>query len=221
MEYRKLGRSGLKVSSVCLGAMTFGEPTEGSFMHGISATEDTAFAMLDRAVEAGVNFIDTANVYGNDGLSERVFGKWLAAKKNRDSLVVATKFRFRMSPDVNGTGASRYQIRQAVEGSLRRLGTDRIDLYQIDGDNRKLLKSVRANEEGRVTSNLLEGEALKVARYELVFHVSEYYKKLGVTQSNPEFLDVVPLRVAIWDDKQRYHVPLYFSPWGYMTYRGS
>lgn len=97
----------------------------------------------------------------------------------------------------------------------------RIDLYQIEGEGRKLLKSVRANEEGRVTANLLEGEALKVARYELVFHVSEYYKTIGVPQSNPEFLDVVPLRVAIWDAKQRYHVPLYFSPWGYMTYRGS
>lgn len=97
----------------------------------------------------------------------------------------------------------------------------RIDLFQIDGEQRKLLKSVRANEEGRVTANLLEGETLKVARYELVFHVSEYYKRIGVAQTNPEFLDIVPLRVAIWDDKQRYHVPLYFSPWGYMTYRGS
>ena len=97
----------------------------------------------------------------------------------------------------------------------------RIDLYQIDGEQRKLLKTVRANEEGRVTANLLEGEALKVARYELVFHVSEYYKTIGVAQTNPEFLDIVPLRVAIWDAKQRYHVPLYFSPWGYMTYRGS
>lgn len=97
----------------------------------------------------------------------------------------------------------------------------RIDLYMIEGETRKLLKSVRANDEGRVTANLLEGEALKVARYELVFHVAEYYRTLGVPQSNPEFLDVVPLRVAIWDDKQRYHVPLYFSPWGYMTYRGS
>ena len=67
---------------------------------------------------------------------------------------------------------------------------------QIDGEQRKLLKSVRANEEGRVTSNLLEGETLKVARYELVFHVSEYYKRIGVTQTNPEFLDVVPLRFA-------------------------
>jgi 5-hydroxyisourate hydrolase len=97
----------------------------------------------------------------------------------------------------------------------------RIDLYQLDGDRRTLLKSVQANEEGRVTANLLEGDALKVSRYELVFHVSEYYKRIGVAQTNPEFLDVVPLRVAIWDNKQRYHVPLYFSPWGYMTYRGS
>lgn len=97
----------------------------------------------------------------------------------------------------------------------------RIDLYQIDGDRRTLLKSVQANEEGRVTANLLEGDALKVSRYELVFHVAEYYKRIGVAQTNPEFLDIVPVRMAIWDNKQRYHVPLYFSPWGYMTYRGS
>ena len=97
----------------------------------------------------------------------------------------------------------------------------KIDLYAIDGEKRTLLKSVRANEEGRVTANLLENETLKVGRYELVFHVADYYKAAGVAQSNPEFLDVVPLRIAIWDAKQRYHVPLYFSPWGYMTYRGS
>ena len=97
----------------------------------------------------------------------------------------------------------------------------KIDLYSIDGEKRTLLKSVRANEEGRVTANLLESETLKVGRYELVFHVAEYYKAAGVAQTNPEFLDVVPLRIAIWDAKQRYHVPLYFSPWGYMTYRGS
>jgi 5-hydroxyisourate hydrolase len=97
----------------------------------------------------------------------------------------------------------------------------KIDLYSIEGEKRTLLKSVRANEEGRVTANLLENETLKVGRYELVFHVADYYKAAGVAQSNPEFLDVVPLRIAIWDAKQRYHVPLYFSPWGYMTYRGS
>lgn len=131
MQYRKLGNSGLKVSSICLGAMTFGEPSEGSMMHGISASEATAFAMLDRAVAAGVNFVDTANVYGNDGLSERVFGKWLAERKNRDAIVVATKFRFGMGKGPNDRGGSRFHIKQAVEASLTRLGTDRIDLYQI------------------------------------------------------------------------------------------
>lgn len=97
----------------------------------------------------------------------------------------------------------------------------KIDLYAVEGDLRRLLKSVRANNEGRVTENLLQGDDLKVGRYELVFHVSEYFKRIGVVQTTPEFLDVVPLRVAIYDAKQRYHVPLYFSPWSYMTYRGS
>jgi 5-hydroxyisourate hydrolase len=97
----------------------------------------------------------------------------------------------------------------------------KIDLYLVEGDRRKLLKSVRANDEGRVTENLLQGDDLKVGRYELVFHVSEYFKRIGVAQTTPEFLDVVPLRIAIYDAKQRYHVPLYFSPWSYMTYRGS
>ena len=131
MEYRKLGSSGLKVSAICFGAMTFGEPDEKSFMHGISASEETSFQMLDHAIEKGVNFIDTADVYGNDGLSERVLGKWFSSRKNRDKIVLATKFRFRMGEGPNGTGASRYRILRAVEASLKRLGTDRIDLYQI------------------------------------------------------------------------------------------
>lgn len=97
----------------------------------------------------------------------------------------------------------------------------RIDFYRIDGDQRRLLKSVRANNEGRVTENLLNENDIKVGRYELVFHVAEYYRKTGVPQSSPEFLDVVPIRIAIFDATQRYHVPLYFSPWSFMTYRGS
>jgi len=97
----------------------------------------------------------------------------------------------------------------------------RIDLYAVEGDTRKLLKSVRANEEGRVTENLLSENDIKVGRYEIVFHVAEYYKRAGIPQTSPEFLDVVPIRVAIYDATSRYHVPLYFSPWSYMTYRGS
>lgn len=131
MEYRTLGRSGLKVSSLCLGCMTFGEPDEKSFMHGVAASEATSFAIMSRALDAGVNFFDTANVYGNDGLSERVVGRWFAAEKKRDAVVLATKFRFRMHDGPNGGGASRLAIVRACEDSLRRLGTDRIDLYQI------------------------------------------------------------------------------------------
>jgi aryl-alcohol dehydrogenase-like predicted oxidoreductase len=131
MQYRNLGNSGLKVSTLCLGAMTFGEADETSFMHGVSADESTSFAIMNKALEAGINFIDTADVYGQDGLSERVIGKWFVEQKRRDDVVLATKFRFRMSPGPLGTGASRRRIVAAVDASLRRLQTDRIDLYQI------------------------------------------------------------------------------------------
>lgn len=131
MRYRRLGGSGLEVSTLCLGAMTFGEADDKSFMHKVGADEGTSFAIMDKAREGGVNFIDSANVYGQDGLSERVVGKWLKERSARDSTVLATKFRFVMRPGPNGRGGARIHIRQACEDSLRRLGTDRIDLYQI------------------------------------------------------------------------------------------
>jgi len=131
MEYRALGASGLKVPVLCLGAMTFGEADEKSFMHQVASDEKTSFAIMSRALDRGVNFIDTADVYGQDGLSERVVGAWMREAKSRDKLVLATKFRFRMGDGPNATGASRYRIVRTVEDSLRRLGTDRIDLYQI------------------------------------------------------------------------------------------
>jgi aryl-alcohol dehydrogenase-like predicted oxidoreductase len=131
MEYRQLGATGLKVSTICLGTMTFGEADEKSMMHGIGADEKTSFSMMDKAVERGVNFFDSADIYGQDGLSERVVGKWFAESGKRDEIVLATKFRFRMQKGPNGTGASRYHIMRAAEDSLRRMKTDRIDLFQI------------------------------------------------------------------------------------------
>jgi len=131
MEYRTLGSSGLKVSTLCVGAMTFGEADDKSFMHNVSCDEPTAHAIMSRALERGINFIDTADVYGQDGLSERVVGRWMEQAKSRDRIVLATKFRFRMGEGPNSTGASRYRIVRTVEESLRRLKTDRIDLYQI------------------------------------------------------------------------------------------
>jgi len=131
MKYKPLGTAGVKVSTLCLGAMTFGEADEKSFMHKVGSDESTSHAVLDRAVAAGVNFIDTADVYGQDGLSERVLGNWIAARSARERIVLATKFRFTMGDGPNRTGASRYRIVKCCEDSLRRLKTDRIDLYQI------------------------------------------------------------------------------------------
>jgi aryl-alcohol dehydrogenase-like predicted oxidoreductase len=131
MEYRNLGASGVRVSTLCLGAMTFGEPGEGSFMHQVACDEETSHAIMNRALERGINFIDTADVYGPDGLSEQIVGSWFAREKRRDEIVLATKFRFTMGTGANKSGASRYRIVKCCEDSLRRLRTDRIDLYQI------------------------------------------------------------------------------------------
>lgn len=130
MEYRQLGKTGLMVSPLCLGAMTFGEADQSSFMHGACADETTSHQILNRALDSGINFIDTADIYGQDGLSERVLGSWFAACKRRDDVVLATKFRFG-TEGANQSGASRYRIMRCVENSLRRLQTDHIDLYQI------------------------------------------------------------------------------------------
>ncbi len=126
-----MGASGAKVSPLCLGTMTFGEADESSFMHGIGASEETSFQIMDRALEGGVNFFDTADVYGQDGLSERVVGKWFEKSGKRDEVVLATKFRFRMGKGPNNTGAARRRIVETCDASLKRLKTDRIDLYQI------------------------------------------------------------------------------------------
>jgi aryl-alcohol dehydrogenase-like predicted oxidoreductase len=131
VKYRKLGRSGLDVSVLCLGTMTFGEPVEGSMMHGVGTPWAASHDILSAALDAGVNFIDTADIYGEDGLSERVIGDWFHKTGRRDEVVLATKFRFKMKDGPNGTGASRLRIVRGVEESLRRLQTDRIDLYQI------------------------------------------------------------------------------------------
>src|SRR5687768_12142774 len=103
MQTRSLGSSGLKVSSLCLGAMTFGDAGKG-FMAGVASDERTSFEVLDRAVERGVTFIDTANVYGM-GISEEILGRWLKARSGmRDRLVIATKFRMTMGDGANDRG---------------------------------------------------------------------------------------------------------------------
>jgi aryl-alcohol dehydrogenase-like predicted oxidoreductase len=119
MEYRFMGRTGLMVSELCLGAMTFGRET----------SEKESYALLDRFSEVGGNFIDTANVY-TGGTSEEIVGRWLQ-RQPREQFVIATKARFGMGDGPNDVGLSRKHLIAAVEASLRRLSTDYIDLYQI------------------------------------------------------------------------------------------
>ncbi len=143
MEYRRLGRTGLKVSTICLGTMQF----------GWSTGEPEAHAIMSRAVELGVNFIDTADVYsrwveGNPGgVAETHIGHWLASGAvRRDEIVLATKVRGRMGDGPNDQGLSRGHILNAVEASLRRLQTDTIDLYQthFPDDETPLDETLRA-----------------------------------------------------------------------------
>ena len=124
MEYRNLGKAGVKISPVCLGTMTFGFQSE----------QDEASRIMDAAYDGGVNFIDTSDVYPigapQVGATEEIVGDWLAGKP-RDSVVLATKCRGAMGPGPNDAGLSRAHIMSAVEASLRRLQTDHIDLYQM------------------------------------------------------------------------------------------
>lgn len=135
MKYTKLGKSGMTVSKVCLGTMHFGGPT----------SEEEAFKIMDKALEMGINFFDTANVYGGDGgrgKSEEIIGKWFQSRSgSRDQVVLATKV---YNPMINGgipnedQGISTYKVRKHVNDSLRRLQTDHIDLYQVHHIDRRI-----------------------------------------------------------------------------------
>lgn len=128
MEYVKLGRTGLDVSRIVLGCMTFGEPERGK--HPWSLAEEDSRLIIKRAIELGINFFDTANVY-SDGSSEEIVGRALRDFARRDEVVLATKVNGTMSPGPNGSGLSRKAIMTEIDASLRRLGTDHVDLYQI------------------------------------------------------------------------------------------
>ncbi|MGH9761685.1 MAG: aldo/keto reductase [Blastocatellia bacterium] len=125
MKLKRLGRTGLKVTEICLGTMTFGHQCD----------QQASFRIMDAAVDRGVNFIDTADVYPvpvsleTAGRTEEIVGKWLEGK--RDKVVLATKCRMQMGPGANDAGLSRKHILKAIEASLRRLGTDYVDLYQV------------------------------------------------------------------------------------------
>jgi aryl-alcohol dehydrogenase-like predicted oxidoreductase len=128
MQYVRLGKTGLEVSRICLGCMTFGEPNRGN--HTWTLREEESRPIIKHAIELGINFLDTANVY-SDGTSEEFVGRAIKDFAKRDEIVLATKVHGRMRPGANGAGLSRKAILSEIDHSLKRLGTDYVDLYQI------------------------------------------------------------------------------------------
>ena len=128
MEYTRLGNTGLKVSRLCLGCMTYGDPKRGA--HEWTLPEEQSRPLIQQALEAGINFFDTANVY-SAGTSEEILGRAIRDFGRREEVVIATKLNGRMRRDANGAGLSRKAVMSEIDNSLRRLGTDYVDLYQI------------------------------------------------------------------------------------------
>jgi aryl-alcohol dehydrogenase-like predicted oxidoreductase len=128
METIRLGKTGLEVSRICLGCMTYGAPDRGN--HSWTLDEEKSRPLIRKALEMGIYFLDTANVY-SDGTSEEIVGRAVRDFASRDDVVIATKVHGRMHPGPNGAGLSRKAILAEIDNSLRRLGTDYVDLYQI------------------------------------------------------------------------------------------
>jgi len=128
MDYVNLGRTGLEVSRICLGCMTYGEPGRGN--QPWSLDEEASRPLIKQALELGINFLDTANVY-SDGSSEEIVGRAIRDYARREDIILATKVHGRMRPGPNGGGLSRQAIMNEIDASLVRLGTDYVDLYQI------------------------------------------------------------------------------------------
>jgi len=128
MDYVRLGTTGLQVSKICLGCMTYGIPDRGN--HAWTLDEEQSRPFIQKALELGINFFDTANVY-SDGTSEEIVGRALRDFAKREDVVIATKVHGRMRPGPNGAGLSRKAIMSEIDASLTRLGTDYVDLYQI------------------------------------------------------------------------------------------
>lgn len=141
MQYKKLGRSGLKVSRICLGTLTFGSREWRSYI----LEEEESRKLIQQALDLGINFFDTADMYSL-GVSEQIVGKALGDFAKREEVIIATKVYFPMSDEPNDRGLSRKHIMAAVDASLRRLGTDHIDLYQIHrwDDNTPIEETLRA-----------------------------------------------------------------------------
>ncbi|NDH10415.1 MAG: aldo/keto reductase [Actinobacteria bacterium] len=215
MQYTRLGSTGMEVSRICLGCMSYGEPGRGT--HPWSLDEESSRPFFAQALDLGINFFDTANVYSL-GSSEEYLGRAITALTSRDQVVIATKVHGRMHDGPNGAGLSRRAIMTAIDDSLRRLGTDRVDLYQI---HRPDMFAHPAQVAETLSSLVGEGKIRAVgvsnhtpAQHDaLIAHLGDLPLATSQPEYSPAFLG--PLRDGTFDLCMRDGiVPLAWSPLG-------
>ncbi len=201
MEYRRLGKSGLKVSQLCLGCMSFGK---GTWHSEWTLDEEASMPFFQRAIEAGINFFDTANAY-SEGASEEVLGKAVQMFARRDDVVIATKFYGPMGPGPNERGASRKHIMAAVDDSLRRLGTDYIDLYQMH----RFDKETPFEETAQALDDLVRSGKVRYIGASSM-HAWQFAKALAIQERNgwAKFVAMQPQYNLVYREEEREMLPL-------------
>jgi len=217
MEYVRLGRSGLKVSRLTLGCMSYGDPSAG--MHGWALTEDAARPFYRQALEGGINCFDTADVYSR-GTSEEITGRMLREMARREDVVIATKVFGAMSGDPNDKGLSRKHIMQAIDASLKRLGTDYVDLYQIHrfDDSTPIEETCEA-----LNDVVRAGKALYVGASSM--HAWQFARMLAAQERNgwARFASMQPQYSPAYREEEREMLPLCLAegigviPWSPMA----
>src|SRR5215475_12987608 len=202
MEYTKLGRTGLDVSRICLGCMRYGGGNRGNHVWSLGETESRPF--IQKALEAGINFFDTANRYSL-GNSEEILGRAIKDFARRDEVVIATKVYGRMRPGPNGAGLSRKAIFAEIDNSLRRLGMDYVDLYQIHRFDHEtpIAETLEA-----LHDVVKSGKARYIGASSM--HAWQFARALGVAERNgwTRFVSMQNLVNLLYREEEREMLPL-------------
>ncbi len=203
MEYVNLGKTGLKVSRICLGCMSFGESATRKW----HLKEKESLPFIQKAIESGINFFDTANMY-SEGESERIVGKAIKEFTKRDEVVIATKVYYPMRGDVNGMGLSRKSIMAEVDNSLKRLRTDYIDLYQVHrwDDNTPIEETLEALHDIIKTGKVRYIGASTMLAW-------QFTKALYIADQNgwSRFISMQPYYNLLYREEEREMLPLCLS----------
>src|ERR1035438_9834312 len=207
MEYVNLGKTGVKVSRICLGCMSYGTPPAGPLRPGSnswSLNEEQSAPFFRQALDAGINFFDTANVYAI-GDSERVLGRWLKANAKREDTVIATKLNGVMRDGPNGGGLSRKEIFFELDESLRRLGTDYVDLYQIHRWDR----NTPIEETLEALNDVVRAGKVRYIGASSMY-AWQFMKMLAVSKSNgwTPFVSMQPQYNLVYREEEREMLPL-------------